>query len=111
VYRPDMVERRDVEAALEARRELGKEYEPEIIDAFLEKIDARLAEQQRQTPARPEQHQQGAITPLVLGSIALGIPITAVALSNAHGTGGIVVAIVAWIAIAVANVAVAVTRR
>jgi hypothetical protein len=36
-----MVERKDVEAALEARRELGREYEPEIV----EKIERRLREQ------------------------------------------------------------------
>jgi hypothetical protein len=105
-----MVERRDLEAAIQARQELGKEYEPEVIDAFLEKIDARLAEQRR-LPAKRDEGHQGAITPLVLGSIALGIPITAVALSNAPGAGGIAVAIVAWIAIAIANIAVAVTRR
>jgi hypothetical protein len=89
---------KDVHAALEARRELGPAYEDEIVDSLLAKIDQRLAE--RKPPER------GAITPLLLGSIALGIPITAVALSKAHGAGGILVAIVAWIAIAVANVAV-----
>jgi hypothetical protein len=93
-----VVERKDVEAALEARRELGREYEPEVIDAFLEKIDRRLEE--RPKPGPPEHH---AITPLVLGSIALGIPVTAIALG--HGGGGIAVAIVAWIAIAIANLA------
>jgi hypothetical protein len=97
-----MIERKDVEAALEARRELGREYEPELIDAFLEKVERRL-------PARadrPEPHP-GAITPLLLGSIALGIPITAVSLD--HG-GGIAVAIVAWAAIGLSNIAVAFFR-
>jgi HD-GYP domain-containing protein (c-di-GMP phosphodiesterase class II) len=37
-----MVERRDVEAALEARRELGKEYEPDIVEALVDKIERRL---------------------------------------------------------------------
>ncbi len=36
-YARGVVERRDVEAALEARRELGKDYEPEIVDNFLAK--------------------------------------------------------------------------
>ena len=99
-----MIERRDVEAALEARRELGKEYEPEIVDSFLEKIEQHLDERARKhRPAGPE--HRGAVTPLVLGSIALGIPVTVVSLSNAPGAGGIAVAIVAWIAIAVANLA------
>jgi len=105
-----MVERRDVEAALETRRELGAEYEPEIVDAFLEKIEQRLDERLRER--RPAaQGPQGAVTPLILGSIGLGIPVTAVALSNAPGTGGIVVAIVAWIAIAIANLAAMARRR
>jgi hypothetical protein len=42
---------------------------------------------------------------VVLGSVGLGIPVTAVALSNSPGAGGVIVASVAWIAIAVANVA------
>jgi hypothetical protein len=98
-----VVERKDVEAALEARRELGREYEPELIDAFLEKIERRL-------PARPERTEPhpGAITPLLLGSIALGIPVTAVSLG--HGAGGIAVAIVAWAAIGISNFAVAFFR-
>jgi hypothetical protein len=105
-----MVERRDVQAALEARRELGAEYEPEIVDAFLEKIEQRLDERLRER--RPAaQAPQGAVTPLILGSIGLGIPVTAVALSNAPGAGGIIVAIVAWIAIAIANLAAMARRR
>jgi hypothetical protein len=94
-----MIERKDVEAALEARRELGREYEPELIEGFLAKIEKRL--DQRPKPAPQEHH---AVTPLVLGSIALGIPITAIATSHG-GAGGIAVAIIAWIAIAVANLA------
>ena len=105
-----MVDRKDVESALEARRELGREYEPEIVDAFLEKIDQRLDERLRELP--PAAHERhGAVTPLVLGSIALGIPVTAVALSNAPGAGGIIVAIIAWIAIAAANLAAMSRRR
>ena len=55
--------------------------------------------------APPDHH--GVRTPALLGSIGIGIgiPVTAVALSNAPGAGGVIVAIVAWVAIAVANVA------
>ncbi len=75
-----MVERKDIEAALEARRELGPEYEPQIVDAFLEKIEQGL--DQRLREHRPAVHEQrGMVTPLILGSIALGIPVTAVSLS------------------------------
>ena len=36
------MERRDVEAAVHARRELGPEYEDEIVDSLLAKIDQKL---------------------------------------------------------------------
>ena len=79
-----MVERQDVEAALETRRELGAAYQRE-----------------RSLPARSHHGDPRVL----LGSIALGIPVTAVALSNAPGGGGVVVAIIAWIAIVLANIA------
>ena len=104
-----MVERKDVEAALEARRELGQEYEPQIVDSLVEKIERRLDErlQERRAPA-PRHHYFE--TRLALGSIGLGIGATAVATSNAHGTGGIVLAIIAWIAIAIVNLAYVLRR-
>ena len=102
-----MVEPSDVHAALEARRELGPAYEDQIVDSMVEKIEKRLAT--RKAPeAAP---QQGMVTPVVLGSIGLGIPVTAVALSNAPGAGGIIVAIIAWIAIGAVNLGVMFRRR
>ena len=95
--------REDVEAALEARKELGRAYDPEIVDAFLERIERRVEE--RLKDARPrEPHRLDLRLPL--GSFALGVAATAVATSNAHGGGGIAIAIVAWIAIAIVNVVV-----
>ena len=108
-YRRAMVERKDVEAALEARRELGKEYEPDIVDAMVEKIERRLDErlgERRQPAVRSHYHE----TRLALGSMGIGIGVTAVANSNAHGVGGVVISIIAWIAIAVINVAYALRR-
>ena len=49
-------------------------------------------------------------TRLALGSMGIGIGVTAVANSNAHGVGGVVISIIAWIAIAVINVAYALRR-
>jgi hypothetical protein len=110
VFVPDPVIRRDeLDAAIKARRELGDEYEPQVVDSFIERVERRIEEQLHGgRPARREEHR--SITPLALGSIALGIPITAVALSNAPGGGGIVVAIIAWIAIALINIAAAYRR-
>jgi hypothetical protein len=103
-----MIDRKDVEAALEARRELGVAYEPDIVDALVEKIEKRLDERlgERRQPAPQLQYFSMR---LALGSIALGIGATAVA--NGMGVAaGIVVAIVAWIAIAIINVAYALRR-
>jgi hypothetical protein len=100
-----MVERKDVEAALQARRELGPAYEDDIVDAMVDKIEQRLDE--RRGGAKPPARPSHADPRVLLGSIALGIPVTAVALSNAHGAGGVIVAIIAWIAIAIANIAYA----
>jgi len=101
-----MVERADVEAALAARRELGPAYEDEIVDSLVAKIEQRL--DKREPPPPPEHY---SVTPVVLGSIGLGIPVTAVALGNSPGAGGIAVAIVAWVAIGVANLAAMFRRR
>jgi hypothetical protein len=94
-----MVERSDVEAALEARRELGSEYEPQIVDSFLEKIEKRLDE--RRAAHTPSRTQHELDFRVVLGSLALGVGATAIATGNGQGW----VAVVAWIAIVLVNVA------
>jgi hypothetical protein len=85
------VERRDVEAAVHARKELGPAYEDEIVDSLIAKIDQRLAERPAARPAR-----RGAITPLALG--ALGCAVGATAILMTHGGDWLVP--VVWIAIA-----------
>ena len=100
-----MVERKDVEAALEARRELGRDYEPEIVDAFLEKIERRL--DQRPPAAAPAHRRHGSgsfsVTFLALGSMGIGVGATAIATVHHQGW----VAVIAWIAIALINIAYA----
>jgi hypothetical protein len=85
-------ERRDVEAAVHARRELGPGYEDEIVDSLLAKIDQRLEERR---PPRVEQ-QRGAITPLALGLAGCGVGATAILAT--HSSAWLVP--VVWIAIA-----------
>jgi hypothetical protein len=96
-----VLERKDVEAALQARRELGPGYDDEIADRLLEKIDERLAERRPAKP--PEPRHTGPITPLALGSIGCGVGATAIATGNGQGW----VAVIAWIAIVLVNVAYA----
>jgi hypothetical protein len=100
-----VVERGDVEAALEARKELGDEYDEQIVDALVAKIERKLDERRVQPP-RPAHVDLR----LPLASMGIGIAVTAVANSNAHGAGGIAITIVAWIAIAVINLAYALRR-
>ena|SRR5579884_3673188 len=97
------VERKDVQAAVEARRELGPHYEDEIVDSLLAKIDQKLEER------RPAGHRRYDIR-VPLASSGIGVAATAVATSDAHGVGGVIIALVAWIAIAATNIAYAFRR-
>ena len=85
------MERRDVEAAVRARRELGPEYEEEIVESLLAKIDQKLAERKPAPVAR-----RGAITPLALGALGCGVGATAILMTH----GGEWLVPVVWIAIA-----------
>jgi hypothetical protein len=101
-------EREELHAALEARRELGPEYEPQIVDSFLERIEQRL-EHRRHRPARQDRPPQPPALVVPLATVGMGIATTGAA-SGIH-PGGFVVAIIAWIAIAIVNVAYAMRRR
>ena len=86
-----MSERDELRAAIGARQELGPEYEPHIVDAFLERIERRLEDRGGKAPMRRD-HEHHAVTPMVLGSLGLSIPL----LGIAGGTAGLAgVAIVA----------------
>ncbi|EQD33292.1 integral membrane protein, partial [mine drainage metagenome] len=102
--------------------QLGAEYDTPLIESFLAKVeheiearvDARLDQAMVPGPVAEGPSQRsahGGGTELALGSIALGIPVTAVAASNLHGVLGFAGVAVAWAAIAVINVARALGRR
>jgi hypothetical protein len=107
---PDrIVERQEVESALEARRELGPDYERQVIDAFVDRIEQRVEERLAAFGRRSEGPSVPILLPL--GSLAIGIGATGAALGPTNGGGGgILVAIIAWIAIAVVNFAYAQRR-
>ena len=96
-----MVEPSDVHAALEARRELGPAYEDEVVDSLLAKIEQKIDLRRAHLPA--SRGRRGSITPLLLGSIGLGVWATSIAATN----GAAWLAAVAWAAIAASNIAVA----
>ncbi|MEV4616497.1 hypothetical protein AB0K43_28450 [Kitasatospora sp. NPDC049258] len=108
--------RRDLDAALQTRKELGKEYESEIVDSFLARIDSRLDARVEQRVAERLDRSgggpsgvrgRGARLGLSIVSLVMGIPLTAIA-SESAGTTGL---IACWIGIVGVNVASALGDR
>jgi hypothetical protein len=99
-----MTEQEELRAVVAARRELGPEYEPELIDSFLERIESKVDQRHRGKAARRDREHH-AITPLVLGSLGLSIPLMAVAGAAAGPFG------VAMVCIAIVLVNILVIRR
>jgi hypothetical protein len=81
-----LVPRDEVRASLEARRELGPEFDDELVEAFASRIEQRL--QERIQPARaPRARDQE--TAIVIVSMGVAIPLIAIA-ANYGGLAGIV---------------------
>jgi hypothetical protein len=92
--------RQELEATIAARRELGREHEPELIDAFVERLEKRMTERGRPAPASEastEKRRQQFV--IALTSLGTGIPITAIA-AGTEGAPGLVIA---WAGIAAVN--------
>ena len=70
--------REELEAAIEARRELGAEMEPAVIDAFVERIEQRLGER-RAEDERALQRKRDHQKELILGAMGVSIPLLAIA--------------------------------
>jgi len=98
-----MTEQEELRALAAARRELGPEYEPELVDSFLERIEKKLDQRHGKAARRGREHH--AITPLVLGSLGLSIPLIAVAGAQAGAFG------VAMVCVAIVLVNLFVARR
>ena len=109
----DGLERVDLEAALHVRRELGAEFEPVLVDGFVERIeravearvDARLAE--AKATRKHEDDKDSKQLSLGITSLALGIPLSAVAAGTADTPG----LVTAWIGIVAVNWAYAWQHR
>jgi flagellar biosynthesis protein FlhB len=92
------VRRDELHAAIEARKELGTDLEPEVIDGFVERIEQRLAtraDQSEQSLKRKRDHQKE----MVLGAMGISVPIFVIAAIFAGLAGiiavGVVIAVVA----------------
>lgn len=94
--------KKELDAALDARRELGPEYESALVDSFVEKVDTqvrrRLAED-RLLAARggtgrtePSEGNFGERFGFAIITLVLAVPLSAIAVAEAHLSG----LLVAW---------------
>ena len=95
----EIVPRDEVRATLAARKELGEDLEPALVDAFVERVEKRLAQrgsESEQSLRRKREHQKE----MVLGAMALSIPFFAIA-AIFTGLAGVIVVCSALVLIAV----------
>ncbi|WP_224278796.1 hypothetical protein [Streptomyces sp. LS1784] len=113
--------RRDLDATLQARKELGKEYEDALVDSFMKRLDDRLDARVKRSVAErmddyePRSHHRDhprrsgfgkrSSTGLAVTSLVLGIPLTAIA--GSPDSGGFAGLVVCWAGIVGVNLAAA----
>ena len=88
-------------AAMEARKELGADMEPAVIEAFVDQIERRMADRMgegERALKRKQDHQKE----MVLGSMAISIPLLAIA-AIFTGLPGVVAVCVALAVIAIVS--------
>ncbi|GAA0439463.1 hypothetical protein [Streptomyces luteireticuli] len=113
---PDL--EKELDATLQTRKELGSEYEAELVDSFLEKVERkvdntvdqrmrRLAAEQQMAAARGDSPARagefgtfGERFGFAIVSLVLAIPLTAIAVAQA----GLLGLVVAWAGIVGVNV-------
>ena len=109
-YDAGEIPRDDAEAALAARHDLGRDYEPAVVDSFVDRldkaIDARVAQRVEEVGGRPPAKPDRTSLALAIVSLGCGIPITAIA-ANA----GLPELLIAWIGIVLVNMAYAMQSR
>ncbi|AXI77864.1 hypothetical protein [Peterkaempfera bronchialis] len=100
---------KDLEAAVQTRKELGPEYEAEIVDSFLARIDAqldarverRVAERLTESGRAPRRPERSFAPRLPIISLALAIPLSGVG----AGVSGLPGLLVVWTGIVGVNIA------
>jgi hypothetical protein len=101
--------RKDLRAAVAARQELGPEYELEVIEGFLSKLDAQTAQHLATPPVKAEKPSResdpGGLA-LAIVSVTAGIPITAIAAAQE----GTIAIIICWGGLVGINLARSVSR-
>jgi hypothetical protein len=97
----DVVLRDELRSAIEARRELGEEMDDAVIDAFVARIERRLADRSDESERalqRRREHQKE----MVLGSMGIAVPMLAFA-AIFTGLPGVIAVCVALTVIAVVS--------
>ena len=109
----EQVERRDIEALLAARQELGPTYDADLVQSFADRVE-RAVEHQAGSSADIRRHREmmerrQLIFQFVLGaaSVAAAIPISITLGVTDH----YLALLIAWIGIVLVNVAHASTMR
>ena len=113
----DELERSEIQAVLETRRELGTSYDAALVDGFAERIERAVEERSVEVRSRADwTRQQEAAAgkrQLALGIVSLGagIPISAIALAVPEGLSSLVSLAIAWGGISAVNLAHAIQGR
>jgi hypothetical protein len=97
--REDGVLKRELDAAMEARKELGDDMEPAVVEAFVARIERRLVDR-ADGDARALKAKRDHQKEMVLGSMAISIPLLAIA-AVFTGLPGVVAVCVALAVIAI----------
>lgn len=111
----------ELRASLEARRDLGPEYEDSLVEGFLEKmdreidkrVDDRLADRARkESPAVRPSLDAGQRLALAIVSLATGIPATiGLAFSGLGDSILAFILVLVWVGIISVNLSFALARR
>lgn len=97
----ELVPKEELTAAIEARKEVGAELEPAVVDAFVARIEQRLADRTEETERslkRKREHQKE----MVLGAMGISIPLLAIA-AIFTGLAGVIAVCAALAVIAIAS--------
>jgi Flp pilus assembly protein TadB len=95
----ELVPKDELRATIEARKELGEDMEPALIDSFVERIEQRLGQrggESEKSLQRKREHQKE----MVLGAMAISVPFFALA-AIFTGLAGVIVVCTALVLIAV----------
>ena len=96
-----VVRRDELEAAIEARKELGAEMEPAVTDAFVERIERQLA-QRADHSDRALKDKRNHQKEMVLGAMGIAIPFFVIA-AIFTGLPGVIVVCAALALIAIVS--------